>query len=384
MTSATPKILIADDQADILAALRLLLKGEGYDSESVMSPAALIKAIETQDFNLVLMDLNYARDTTSGQEGLELIARIRTLNPLLPVVVMTAWSTVELAVEAMRGGIGDFIQKPWENLRLLEILRLQILRGNQLREEKFRQEKRQQMQEREAAEARKIQQHLLPQTIPQIDGWKITGVWQPASAVSGDYYDVLKFDDTALGLAIADVTGKGMPAALLMANLQAVLKAFARADVAPEQLCEQVNRVICTNITEGKFITFFYGVLNASQQTFTYTNAGHNPPIVVHENGSITRLEQGGLVLGIFPDAAYQYDVIRLQAGDRLVLFTDGVTEINNYAEEEFGDQRLVDLIIEHRYLRAKEIEAKIMQTINIFSGGQFNDDATLIVVEVE
>src|SRR6267378_352639 len=123
---AAPRILIADDQIDVLEALRLLLKGEGYRTETVTSPAKVHAALEAGEFDVVLMDLNYARDTTSGQEGLDLLARIQGLDSALPVVVMTAWGNVELAVEAMRRGARDFIQKPWDNSRLVAIVRNQV------------------------------------------------------------------------------------------------------------------------------------------------------------------------------------------------------------------------------------------------------------------
>ena len=128
-----PRILVADDQADVLAALRLLLKGEGFDIETVSSPAAVLKAIDSRDLDVALLDLNYARDTTSGSEGLDLITRIRDKDPALPIVVMTAWGSVDLAVEAMRRGARDFIQKPWDNQRLLTVLRTQLELSKALR-----------------------------------------------------------------------------------------------------------------------------------------------------------------------------------------------------------------------------------------------------------
>ena len=132
-SSGAPRILIADDQPDVLEALRFLVKGEGYQSETVNSPASAIDAVESRDFDAFLMDLNYTRDTTSGQEGLELLQRIQTLDTTLPVIVMTAWGSVELAVEAMRRGASDFIQKPWDNARLAAILKTQIELGRALR-----------------------------------------------------------------------------------------------------------------------------------------------------------------------------------------------------------------------------------------------------------
>ena len=133
MDQSKARLLIADDQQDVLLALRLLLKGEGYETESASSPAGLLAAVESRDFDAVLMDLNYARDTTSGQEGLELLCRIQALDSTLPVIVMTAWGSVDVAVEAMRRGARDFLQKPWENARLLTILRTQVELGKALR-----------------------------------------------------------------------------------------------------------------------------------------------------------------------------------------------------------------------------------------------------------
>src|SRR5437867_2754756 len=132
-TDAAPRVLIADDQADVLEALRLLLKGEGYRTETVNAPAKVLGALEEGEFDVVLMDLNYARDTTSGQEGLDLLARIQALDSALPVVVMTAWAYIELAVEAMRRGARDFIQKPWDNAPLAAIIRNQVELGKALR-----------------------------------------------------------------------------------------------------------------------------------------------------------------------------------------------------------------------------------------------------------
>src|SRR6202047_184715 len=132
-SDSAPRILIADDQTDVLEALRLLLKGEGYQIESATSPASIVSTLEARDFDVVLMDLNYTRDTTSGEEGLDLLSRIRTIDSILPVIVMTAWGTVKLAVEAMRRGARDFVQKPWDNERLLTIVKTQIDLSNAIR-----------------------------------------------------------------------------------------------------------------------------------------------------------------------------------------------------------------------------------------------------------
>jgi DNA-binding NtrC family response regulator len=176
-----PRILVADDQPDVLEALRLLLKRHGYETETVTSPAAILRALEAREFDLLLMDLNYARDTTSGREGLDLLSHLNTRGDTPPIVVMTGWGSVGLAVEAMQRGVGDFVEKPWENMRLLEILRRQIELGRARREAQLRAaEKERQagevvlqlhLKEQEMEEARGIQQVFLPKEIPQVRGY---------------------------------------------------------------------------------------------------------------------------------------------------------------------------------------------------------------------
>ena len=372
-----PRTLIADDQPDVLEALRLLLKGEGYQTEGVSTPNDVIEALKTHDFDLLLMDLNYARDTTSGQEGLDLLSRVQAVDSTLPIVVMTAWGSVELAVEAMRRGVRDFVLKPWENNRLLSILRTQIEMGHLMRETQLIKKE----QDRELVEARTIQRRLLPNEIPQIAGCRISGAWRPARTVSGDYFDVLKFNDSNAALCIADVSGKGMPAALLMSNVQAAVHAFASESLSPSELCAKVNRVVSSSTGEDKFITFFYGLVDAEQKKFVYTNAGHNAGILLRRDGSLIRLEPGGAVLGPFPNWNYKHEEIELKDGDRLLLFTDGVTELRSLTGDEFGEERLIDLLTENRELDADELRDLIVQAVVSFGGGEFQDDATLLVL---
>jgi phosphoserine phosphatase RsbU/P len=374
---SAPRTLIADDQPDVLEALRLLLKGEGFETEGVSTPNDVIEALKNHDFDLLLMDLNYARDTTSGQEGLDLLSRVQAVDSTLPIVVMTAWGSVELAVEAMQRGVRDFVLKPWENKRLLSILRTQIEMGHALRETQIIKKE----QERELVEARTIQRRLLPTEIPQIKGYDISGAWRPARTVSGDYFDVVSFNDRKAALCIADVSGKGMPAALLMSNVQAAVHSFASETVSPSEMCAKVNRVISSSTGEDKFITFFYGIVDAEQKTFTYTNAGHNPGILLRRDGSLIRLETGGAVLGPFPSWTYKHEEIGLRAGDRLLLFTDGVTELRSSAGDEFGEERLIELLIQNQERDADALRGLIIQAVVDFGGGEFQDDATLLVL---
>jgi sigma-B regulation protein RsbU (phosphoserine phosphatase) len=388
------RIIIADDQPDVLEALRLLLKGHGYVTETVTSPAGLLEALGRSEFDLVLMDLNYARDTTSGREGLDILTQLKVSGNAPPIVVMTGWATVGLAVEAMQRGVGDFVEKPWVNARLLEVLQKQIEIGRELRNarrnaiENNRSQteiaSQLQRQGREIEEARAIQLGFLPKEIPQIAGYEIAGAWQPARVVGGDYYDVLAFGEDTLGLCIADVAGKGMPAALLMSNLQAAVRGLASPAVSPEILCERLNTMIYRNIASDRFITFFYAQLDGASRQLRYSNAGHNAPIVVHRDGTHDRLDEGGSVLGIFQTQNFIAGSCTLQPGDRVLLFTDGVAEASLPEGEEFGDARLIQLLRENCDASAEQLQKKILDAVATFCGGNWHDDATLIAIAVQ
>ncbi|HKW33512.1 MAG TPA: SpoIIE family protein phosphatase [Candidatus Acidoferrum sp.] len=238
-------------------------------------------------------------------------------------------------------------------------------------------------QAQEYQEAREIQERLLPKQIPQAPGLEISGSWSPARIVGGDYFDVFRLGESKLGLCIGDVSGKGMPAALLMCNLQAVVKALATEGTSPRELVAKANRVMWVNTTEDKFITLFYAVVDAEARTLQFTNAGHNAPVLTHQDGTQVRLEEGGLILGAFQEAAYAQGQIDLRRGDRLVMFTDGVTEAVNGEDEEFGEKRLVAASLRGRQLSAEDLHRFLLDLVTEFCGGEFEDDATVLVVAV-
>jgi phosphoserine phosphatase RsbU/P len=372
-----PRVLVADDQPDLIDALRLLLKGEGIEVNAVGSPDAALAAIAAGSFDLLLMDLNYTGDTTSGREGIDLLSRVQALDGLLPVVVMTGWGSVDLAVESMRRGVKDFVQKPWDNAQLVQTLRTEIEDGRARR-------RRVALERRELDEARRIQQSLLPRSMPQVEGCEIAASWQPAAGVGGDCYDAIALGPSRIGLAIADVVGKGIPAALLMSNLQAALRAFATGAAEPSDVCHQVNRILCGHIAEGRFISFFYCLIDETEGTLRYSNAGHYPPVLARANGCVERLATGGAVLGVFPDGIYEQGEVALYRGDRLVLYTDGITDALNAEEEEFGECRVIDLVVSNRGCSAPALQSRLAQAVSDFSNGRFQDDATLIVVAIE
>lgn len=373
----TPRILIADDQPDLVDALRLMLKGEGLQMDAVGSPEAALAALADRTYDLLLMDLNYTADTTSGREGIDLLARVQAVDNLLPVVAMTGWGSVDLAVEAMRRGVRDFVQKPWDNEQLLATLRAEIENGRERR-------RRAEDERRELGEALRIQQKLLPASVPQMDGLELAWSWQPASGVGGDCFDAIPLGRTRLAVSIADVVGKGIPAALLMSNLQAAVRAFATDTTGPAELCAQVNRILCGHVAEGRFISFFYCVYDSEEGTLAYCNAGHYPPILVRADGSVERLAPGGPVLGVFADGSYEAAHTRLHRGDRLVLYTDGMTDALDASEAEFGEDRLVAAAVADRGCSAPALQARLAAAVAAFTAGRFQDDATLIVMAAE
>ncbi len=236
------------------------------------------------------------------------------------------------------------------------------------------------MQEQELERAREIQQSLLPKEIPQLPGFEVAGAWQPASTVSGDYYDVLRLGDHRLGICIADVVGKGVSAALLMANVQAAVRAFAGDSESPAQVCAKVNLLLHENIATGKFVTFLYGILDGETHTFQYCNAGHLYPILV-SGGSVRMLEQGGAVLGVFPAWIYEDSTVELRAGDRLLLFTDGITEASDANGQEFEETSIATFAKANSTLSAKELNSRLLAKVTAFCDAQFRDDATLLVI---
>jgi len=242
--------------------------------------------------------------------------------------------------------------------------------------------------ESELATARKIQERLLPHKMPVFSGFEIAGMSLPSQQVGGDYFDFLDIGIGKLGIAIADVSGKGIPAALLMANLQASLhaQAFESGNVA--ELASHMNSLLVRSTDANMFATFFYGILDRAKSTFISTNAGHNPPLVFRADGSLERLEKGGLIIGFLPDQDYKQESMTINPNDILILYTDGITEAVGPSEEMisenlFGEERLVEVVKASVEKSAKEIQAVILRAISDHTAGiPQSDDITLIVIK--
>ena len=227
-----------------------------------------------------------------------------------------------------------------------------------------------------------IQQSLLPREIPQLPGIAVATAWRPARAVGGDYFDVLRLDGNRLAVCVAGVSGKGVPAALLMANVQASLRASVRDLDSPACICGIVNGMLCESIAANKFVTFFCGVLDANTRMFHYCNAGHPYPILVSA-GAVQTLDHGGAVLGVFPSWNYKDSSVNLKSGDRLLLFTDGITEAEDAQSQEFGVDRVAAFGRAHAASSAAELNQQLLAQVSDFCGAHFQDDATLVVLAV-
>jgi phosphoserine phosphatase RsbU/P len=372
-----PRVLVAEDQADVVAALHLLLKRNGYEAEFVNTPTDALDALRSRQFDIALLDLNYSRDTTSGSEGLELVSQVQAIDNTLAIVVMTAWGSIPLAVSAMHRGAFDFVQKPWDNTQLLAILNKEIQHTHSLRQKKF-------SEELERQEAAQVQRALMPGEIMAPQGMSIAACSQSMKTVGGDYYDVIPLDQFRSAVCIADVVGKGVGAALLMSNLQASVRLLASEVTEPATFCRRLNQAISANKVPGKFITFFYCVIDSERRRISFTNAGHNWPILAHADGSFERLSTEDTVLGTSPGLSYHQQEVELRSGDRLVLFTDGITEASSADGNEFGEEHLAELAAANVTLSSSALKENLLDAAQAHCSDAWTDDATLIVVAIE
>ncbi len=365
------RILVGDDQVDVLEALRLLLKGAGYQSVLVDSPQAVLRAARAELFDLILMDLNYARDTTSGAEGLDLLSSLEAQNNSAPIIVMTAWGNVELAVEAMRRGAVDFVQKPWDNARLLGTIRKQA-------SEAVERVKADRRVKSELEIARNVQQKLFPGQTRLLSTVDYFGLCVPAREVSGDYYDFLDLGENGLGFVLADVSGKGVAAALLMANLQACFRSQSPETLRqPASMLRSVNKLFYDSTPPEHFATLFFGAYDNKTRSLRYANCGHLPPFLLRASGGVERLEATATVLGVFSTWISEERVVELLPGDTLVLFSDGVTEAGIEAGKEFGEDGLLEVIRAGQGLSAETLVNGIVAAI----AGDKHDDVTAVAV---
>jgi sigma-B regulation protein RsbU (phosphoserine phosphatase) len=370
------RILIADDNAGVLEALRILLKTEGFQTVLAESPRAVLEAVRTSPFDLILIDLNYARDTTSGREGLELLSELELYKGAARILVMTAWGNIPLAVEAMRLGACDFVEKPWDNDKLMASIRAHAEGRNGISSGGASVTPA----TRDLEVARAVQNRLLPQSTPPLATLDYAGRCIPAGHVGGDYYDFLPLPGGAMGFVVADVSGKGVSAAILMANLQAHFrgqKAHAYHDLPG--LFHSLNRHFFASSPEGHYATAFFARYCDRTKRLDYVNCGHNPPILVRAEGTVERLRATATVLGLFARWECSVETIQLARGDILLICSDGVIEAADDRDEQFGDDRLIDMIRAKRHGPVTQLVTDVTDAIHAYQFGAQADDITAV-----
>ena len=322
------RVLIVDDQPDVREALRLLLKGAGYFTETAESPNEALAAAAYCDHDLIVIDMNYTWDTTSGEEGLRLLDRLRTQCRDVPVIAMTGWSTIELAVEAMHRGACDFIPKPWDNRHFLSVIEKHLKEEPSVRGPI----------DADLAIARKVQRKLLPKPRIQVCGLDVECASLAANDISGDLYDLFQLDAQHVAFVLADVCGKGIGAALLVANLQATLRSLDYLAQEPSRLIDRVNYLFFQSTTPEHFATMFFGVYDAVSRTVRYVNCGHPSAVILRGSGGVESMDATSIVLGAFRERGFEERVVSFEPGDRIVLFSDGFSEASlDQAGEEWA-----------------------------------------------
>ena len=324
-----------------------------------------------------MVDMNYQRDSTSGLEGLELIQRLRELDGTVPIIALTAWGNVDLAVSAMKHGASDFIEKPWRNDALLEKVRSLTRRVQELRSS-------QRVSEYERHDAQQLQTRIVPQRHLVTQGVELFGDSIPAGVVGGDYFGVWQPTADTLHFCIADVSGKGTPGALIAAMLYASVSTLSSSSNSPEIILAQVETTLRNQLGEGHYVTIFYGVLDLRTRVLHFVNAGHCPPILRRANSEVESLGPTRPVLGFMLDEGFRSERLILADGDQLVLYTDGVTEAASDSGEEFGTDRLAALLGRPPEQSLEQHHASIIGNVRQHAAGNFTDDATLLLISID
>lgn len=358
------KVLVVDDQVDVREALRLLLKGAGYATETAESPKEAVLAAASGDYDLIVIDMNYTWDTTSGEEGLRLLDGLRARRRDIPVIAMTGWSTIELAVEAMHHGACDFIPKPWDNRHFLSVIGKHLTANRDER----------QPHDAELAIARKVQRQLLPQPHFSAYGLECECASLPAGEIGGDLYDFFEIDEGSMAFLLGDVCGKGIGAALLVANLQATIRGQQELARNPSKLMDRVNRLFFQSTRPEHFATLFFGVYEASSRTIRYVNCGHPSPALLRQDGGCELLDATATVLGAFKSHGFEEGRAALGTGDRLVLFSDGFSEAKLDQET---DSWAVDTICSLGRRQSKGLASALVSAAT--ATGEQTDDVTVM-----
>ena len=370
------KILVVDDEPDLEHLVRQRMRRDVRAGRYSFTFAhngveALERLNEEPDIDMVLTDINMPQ-----MDGLTLLEQIPKVDPDIRSVIVSAYGDMKNIRTAMNRGAFDFVTKPidFQDLRVTIDRTLHHL--TLWREALASRDKLVALQN-ELHVASQMQQSILPTSFPERPGCQVYGNMEPAREVGGDFFDVISLEHGRLGLAIADVSDKGVPAALFMMSSRTLLKGAAIGDSNPGTVLAEANRLLEQENEASLFVTMFYGVFDPASGELVYANGGHNPPLILHPDGSSTLLPStSGIALGLLPDFDYEQDTVILSAGDILVLYTDGVTEAMNSGDEEFGLERLHQVLAEAPQEDARAANQAVFAAVGEFAGErpQFDD----------
>ena len=383
------KILSVDDELDLEVLLtqyfrRQIRKGEYEFAFAHNGLEALQKLLETPDFDIILSDINMPE-----MDGLTLLAKVNELkNPAMKCIMVSAYGDMDNIRSAMNKGAFDFATKPID----LEDLSLTIEKAiEQVRYIRESQQEHNQLEsiKNDLAIAGEIQQTILPRSFPPFpeltEVVDIYASMTPAKDVGGDFYDFFQIDDERIGLVIADVSGKGVPASLFMAVSRTLLRATALRGVSSAECLTYANKLLCKESLDFMFVTVFYGIYHYKTGMMDYTNAGHNPPYLLRGGRTVECLPvASNFVVGVFDDIEFESNTLTFGIGDTLLLYTDGVTEAFNDKREQFSESNLQDILASmHESSSAKEVVTSVLQSVKTFSGDYpQSDDITLLSLQ--
>ena len=376
MTKAQYKILVVADEPDLEHLVRQRMRREVRAGRYAFAFAhngveALELLNQDPDIDMVLSDINMPR-----MDGLTLLEHIPKVDPNIRSVIVSAYGDMKNIRKAMNRGAFDFVTKPIDFQDLRVTIKRTLHHITLWREALASRDKLVALQN-ELHVAREMQQSILPKVFPNRPGCQVFGSMEPAREVGGDFFDIINLEKGRIGLAIADVSDKGVPAALFMMSCRTLLKGAAIGRSNPADVLSEVNHLLEEDNEALMFVTVFYAEYNPANGSLVYANGGHNPPIIAHADGTSTVLPQtGGIALGIMPDIQYEKKAITLLPGDALVLYTDGVTEAMNAQNEEFEMARLRAVLAEAWSRDVREMNQAVFRAVQAFAGEapQFDD----------
>ena len=373
-------ILVVDDEPDleplILQRMRRDIRAGRYAFAFARNGVEAIEHLNRhEDIDVVLSDINMPQ-----MDGLTLLEQIPKINPNLRSVIISAYGDMKNIRTAMNRGAFDFITKPldFEDLRITVDRTLRHLM--EWREALAARDKLTALQN-ELDVASKIQQSILPTRFPRGPGYQVFGSMEPARNVGGDFFDVVNLENGRIGLAIADVSDKGVPAALFMMSSRTLLKGAAIGSPSPGEALRDVNELLHEDNEATMFVTVLYAVYDPANGELSYANGGHDPPLIVHADGRSTLLPlTGGVALGLMPGIRYRQNTVTLSPGDTILLYTDGVTEAMNSEGEQFGIERLREIFAAAPPMDAHEASLAVFGAVSAFADGTpQSDDVTCL-----